>query len=279
MDWRVAIALDVMLAQINERFPNRDKGADGSIGDAAHLAEGTGSDHNPDRYGVVRARDFDRDTNDAKIPNINDWLPEMLRVKRDPRIKYVIANKRIFYGTGWARQFEGNSNAPDWTWLPYYGSNPHFDHTHVSLVPTNRADDTTKWDLGLSAPTPAPQPILEKEDGMLYRIIQDGKGNSIPEANQRTSWIAPGFMADVTGSMAKPLRRGMVEITVSQAEHDLIRARALSGVFINNTDAIVTEVLKGIKEKQTEASGTLTDAQIEDAVRKAITGATITAAP
>jgi len=59
--WRVAQSLNVLLHQINEHAPNRDRRSDGSIGDAAHATRT--SDHNPwilDPPGpnVVSARDF-----------------------------------------------------------------------------------------------------------------------------------------------------------------------------------------------------------------------------
>jgi hypothetical protein len=49
-------------------------------------------------------------------------VAESLRASRDPRIKYLIFNKRIFSA----------SNTP-WTWRVYTGSNPHTKHLHLSV--------------------------------------------------------------------------------------------------------------------------------------------------
>src|SRR5690242_13851343 len=120
--WRNCAASLVLVAEINKRWPGRDKASDGTIGDAAHAVRT--SDHNPwvvvDGVGVVRARDVDKDGVDAA------WLVEYLRqlgAKRDPRLYpngYVIFNRRI--------------TSPDFsTWKTYTGTNPHDHHFHVSF--------------------------------------------------------------------------------------------------------------------------------------------------
>ena len=122
--WRVAGSLLVLLSEINERWPERDKTSDGTIGDAAHAA--TTSDHNPfivddDGIGVVRARDVDVDGINAAM------LAEHLRQlgkKGDDRLigkGYVIFIRRIA------------SEVQDWAWRRYDGTNPHTKHLHVSV--------------------------------------------------------------------------------------------------------------------------------------------------
>ena len=133
--WRVARGLEKLLEQINNVAPRRSRASDGSIGDAAHQA--TPSDHNPDRHGVVRARDFTHDP--ARGADMND-IAEALRASRDRRIKYVIWNRRIFSATG-----------RSWRWRSYSGSNPHNHHMHVSVVATSVADDTREWEIGMGA--------------------------------------------------------------------------------------------------------------------------------
>ena len=63
-NWRVAKSLLQLKKQVDEKWPNRAKGWDGTIGDAEHASRS--SDHNPyvlDKSGtpVVRALDITHD--------------------------------------------------------------------------------------------------------------------------------------------------------------------------------------------------------------------------
>lgn len=130
MGWRVARSLEVLLAQLNARFPGRSVTSDGSIGDADHQKRD--SDHNP-WYGpgIVTARDYTHDPEHGlDIQQIADQLLE----SRDPRIKYVIANRQI-------------ATAGSWQWAPYNGTNPHDKHVHLSVVADPRCDDEQPWAL------------------------------------------------------------------------------------------------------------------------------------
>lgn len=145
MPWRVARSLDVLLDQLNRRYPNRSKASDGSIGDAAHAA--SRSDHNPDASDVVRARDFTHDPHaGVDIDRLSDELAE----SHDPRISYVIANRLIM---------SGPAGPLPWQWVNYHGSNPHTKHLHLSVVADDLADHPRPWDLpmlrGDDMPTPA----------------------------------------------------------------------------------------------------------------------------
>ncbi|MGH3994992.1 MAG: hypothetical protein ACRDSN_21320 [Pseudonocardiaceae bacterium] len=120
--WRNCGASDALVAEVNTRWPRRDRGSDGTIGDAAHASRS--SDHNPwvvvGGTGVVRARDIDVGGIDA------GWLAEHLRrlgAAGDRRLTgggYVILNRRI--------------TTPDFSgWRAYTGTNPHTSHMHVSF--------------------------------------------------------------------------------------------------------------------------------------------------
>jgi lysozyme family protein len=123
---RLAAGLAALRDQINATYPNRSKLSDGWIGDAAHAARA--SDHNPNSTGVVTALDITHDP--ANGPDT--WkLAEILRQRKDPRIKYVISNGRIF-----------SSVVSPWTWRPYTGANKHAHHVHVSV-----ASDPALYDL------------------------------------------------------------------------------------------------------------------------------------
>jgi hypothetical protein len=134
--WRVAQSLEVLRDQINAAYPLRSRASDGTIGDAAHQA--SVSDHNPDRYGVVRALDI---THDPAHGCDIDQLSDALCASRDERISYLIAN-RLITGPNYG-----------WAWCAYDGDDPHTNHLHLSVVGDWRADDTRAWAIGASGAT------------------------------------------------------------------------------------------------------------------------------
>ncbi|AUX42575.1 uncharacterized protein SOCE26_040080 [Sorangium cellulosum] len=107
---QVAPALRALVRQLNERWPGRSRASDGLLGDAAHQARK--SDHNEGN-----ALDVTHDP--ERGPDL-DALAE--RLLADPRVTYVIWNKRIAN-----RQIQGGA------WRPYDGTNPHTRHLHVSI--------------------------------------------------------------------------------------------------------------------------------------------------
>lgn len=111
MAYHLAPSLAQLRAEVNARWPHRDKGSDGWIGDTAHGART--SDHNPDYSagGVVRAIDIDKDGIDVNVL--------LTMVVGDARTAYVIWNRRIWVrGSGWSA---------------YKGANGHTAHVHVSI--------------------------------------------------------------------------------------------------------------------------------------------------
>lgn len=147
-EWRVAKALDKLLAQINAKWPDRDKSSDGSIGDTNHASRT--SDHNPwVDGGIVTARDFTHDPGHGFDSYV---FAEHLRQTKDPRIKYVISNRRIF-----------SSVQTPWVWQSYNGTNPHDHHVHVSVA-SDRAhyDSENSWDIGEGVVATNPQQPPER---------------------------------------------------------------------------------------------------------------------
>lgn len=130
---RIANSLAVLRAQIDAAYPNRKKTSDGWLGDAAHQARK--SDHNPNIVGVVQALDITHDP-----PGMDTYrLAEALRANRDPRIKYVISNGKIF-----------SSLVSPWQWRTYTGSNAHDRHIHISVDDDpSKYDDGRAWNLDL----------------------------------------------------------------------------------------------------------------------------------
>lgn len=117
-------------AQVNARWPKRDKRSDGWIGDRAHQARK--SDHNPDRRGWVHAIDIDADLipGDPKASKkaAQQLADELIAYAASgkpgaDRLKYVVYNDKIASGT-YAKHF--------WTWRGRgYG---HKQHIHVSFT-------------------------------------------------------------------------------------------------------------------------------------------------
>lgn len=138
MAWRLAKSLQTLRAQLDERWPGRDRTSDGSIGDAAHASRD--SDHNPwVDGGVVTALDVDRDI----APGVTSrLLAESLVASRDPRIKYIISNAQIISGS--------DIGHTPWVWRPYSGPNAHKEHMHLSVEPTKCLyDNTGPWRIDL----------------------------------------------------------------------------------------------------------------------------------
>lgn len=144
-NWRVAHSLNILLQQVNMIAPRRSIGSDGSIGDKAHEKLGSASDHNAwvrDSRGqpIVTARDLTHDPNGGLDAG---FLAEVLRVGRDPRIKYVISNRLIFLSFP-----DKSSKTPPWTWMRYNGANPHDRHVHISVLPRQQLyDNGNLWRL------------------------------------------------------------------------------------------------------------------------------------
>lgn len=131
MSWTVNPSLLRLRAQIDAAHPHRDESSDGTIGNAAHQAEK--SDHNPDAFDVVNAMDITHDPKNGVDCNV---IAEALRKSMDPRISYVIWNKRMF------SSYRAHGVLP-WSWRVYNGESPHDHHMHVSAVASGK-----DWSIG-----------------------------------------------------------------------------------------------------------------------------------
>lgn len=109
------------IADANRRWPNRRKASDGIMGDARHQRRP--SDHN-----LGNAFDITHDPRSGCDGSIIAAL-----AIRDPRVTYVIWNRRIYSR---ARAAEG--------WRRYNGDNPHTQHCHVSIRAQSR-NDSRPW--------------------------------------------------------------------------------------------------------------------------------------
>lgn len=129
---RQARSLDVLLAEVNQHAPRRSKASDGGLGDPAHAARV--SDHNPNKAGVWRARDF---TDDPPRFSADDFARRVAAMLgKHPALgpgAYVIWRRRII---STSRLAEG--------WRPYSGANPHNKHAHVSVATDAAGYDSTR---------------------------------------------------------------------------------------------------------------------------------------
>lgn len=125
MACRPAPACKAALAEATRLWPNRRTTSDGICASSTHSKQNPTSDHEPNAQGYATAFDL---SDDKGAGCDADALVEMLRRKRDPRVKYVIAERRMYssYSTSTRRA---------WEWGTYTGSNPHSSHVHVSIKP------------------------------------------------------------------------------------------------------------------------------------------------
>ena len=152
-----APACRAALEQATQLFPARSRASDGIMGDPAHQKRK--SDHN-----LGNAFDL---THDPAHGCDAHGLVEALRQRRDPRVKYIISNARI-----WNPSIKMD-------WRPYSGSNPHNKHAHVSIHEGARGDTSAWW--GPVEPPPprnrCPFPdhpeLEEGAQGDIVRHLQD----------------------------------------------------------------------------------------------------------
>jgi hypothetical protein len=156
--WRPAAACGVLKEQVDALYPVRRKGSDGTIGDAAHQAEACSSQHNSccvKRNGVWIIRAIDITHDPAHGCDIQQ-LFDRIRASRDPRVRYLIFNRRICYPTA-------RNGYPAWAWQPYNGDNPHTEHGHLSVTDDPaQYDNTRAWAIGGSTPAGV-HPAVQEE--------------------------------------------------------------------------------------------------------------------
>jgi hypothetical protein len=117
---RAAPAAIAALRQATALRPKRKKASDGLLPSKAHVHQNPNSDHNSG-YAVDITHD---------IVNGIDCAVAFENLKRDPRVKYLIFNGRIWSKEKGIRE--------------YTGSNPHHKHLHISIKETC-GEDTSPW--------------------------------------------------------------------------------------------------------------------------------------
>lgn len=221
MSWVVVPNLLEGRNQLDARFPNRDKGAEGTIGDTSHQA--SPSSHNPDESGSpefsdhdgkdeVRAWDADKDLRDSSV-TMEQVVQHLIAGARSGRfwwIRYIIFNGRI-----WHRR-------DGFVTRTYTGSNKHTDHAHINSDFTQAADTATGTDWGfneLGSGTPAPAPsnpapsVRELHEGVKgddVRQLQQFFKDNFPAYN-RTVRVKRNQMISVDGDFGPQTKAWVVE--------------------------------------------------------------------
>lgn len=208
---RAAKSLETLRKQLNDLFPNRSKVSDGGIGDAAHSSRK--SDHNPNQFGVFRARDF---THDPKHLDCHALL-KVLLASKDSRIKYIIFNGFIYnVKHGFAK-------------TTYKGLNAHKQHLHLSVSDTPKTyDDDSLWNLtGLTASDAKPEHQERATEATTRPTIQIGaKGELVRDL--QTALVEFGFMAkaQIDSTFGKKTEQALQRF---QLQHGLV-ADGIAGV-------------------------------------------------
>lgn len=179
MGYYLAPSLEVLRAEINARWPNRDRKSDGWIGDIGH--QGTKSDHNPNSRGSVDAIDIDED-------GIDIWAV-FAAIKKHPSARYFIYERKLYHRLrGWKAE-------------NYTGVNPHDKHAHLSIEQDRDAEeDRRSWGIAKAKPakpsTPKPsQPATDwtKELIMSLPTVKDNTAPTGAKKRAQSLLAAAGF--------------------------------------------------------------------------------------
>ena len=212
--WRSAKALILLGGQIEARWPNRDVTPDGTVASSGHTRQNPTSDHEPDvpPVGVVAAIDIAHNSGPAGTDLA--VLFELLRLSRDPRIKYAIFDRRLFSSYD-------HSEGPAYTWREYRGSNPHTSHGHISVVadPALYDDDQTPWAVPTAGAYQEGETMI-LTDGQATRITQallnlwaDHRGVDLSPLDAASDGITVNGVANTETATALEIFRGWHGVT------------------------------------------------------------------
>ena len=276
--WVVAPSLVTLHREIVARWPDRSTASDGTIGDAAH--QGRGSAHNPDRHGIVRARDWDsRDKSGRQIPGFAAAIVEA--AKRHPAALLVIHNRTI-----WSR-------GHGWRPRPYRGASPHATHVHVSIlnnveshfpsrVLADAAATTRPWGIDRATAVTPPDPrspierFLADMDSKQFRAELDEAINRNLGVIAEAVWAATFGSATAGGRLADASQAKYAAAQTRAITRDGERVEMRQEIADAKSIAIRNEArLAGLSEAlaQVSAGRGIDSAEVQRVVREAVDAA------
>lgn len=143
------------LADASLKWPDRNRLSDGICPSPEHSRQNPKSDHE-------RGQAFDL-THDPKSGPDCDVIASQLTASGDPRIKYIIWERRIWFPTA-GKYAKG--------WSKYGGKNPHEKHLHVSIKADAR-NDLRPWPWSTAGGQPARGTLRRGSEGQEVRLLQE----------------------------------------------------------------------------------------------------------
>ena len=139
-----------VLRQATALWPKRKKVSDGLLPSSAHRKQNPNSDHN-----TGLAVDLTHDPENGV-----DCAELFEKLKEDPRVTYLIFNKKI-----WSKKYAKKGNRV------YSGTNAHTRHLHVSIDPAC-AGDTSPWFWWVNQPKIAHQLMANLQPQPKKKVVE-----------------------------------------------------------------------------------------------------------
>lgn len=252
MAWQLTAGLQNLRAQVNARWPHRDKASDGTIGDAAHQASTSG--HNPDdtpgsrpawagdpdSTPEVRAWDMDSDLGEpgTTAQMLVDHLRQLPGIAA--HIRYMIYDRRIYHSR--------DAFAP----AAYSGWSAHTEHVHFEGAWSQAADTNSTFDYRLEEISMSLAseriPITASSQALFA-------GAKVGDTQPASAFLA---LAAVYAQRAAVAGQAAAATLQQLVARDDVDEQALATALIPGLTAAIVEHLP---------EGSLTQAQVENAVR------------
>jgi peptidoglycan hydrolase-like protein with peptidoglycan-binding domain len=187
--WRVAQSLLTLRAEVDRKFPDRERTSDGTIGDESHALKGKGSDHNPwvkDSRGVGVVRALDVDAGPGKFPTraedtVGDIVSEVARLAGKAGHSALADGGYVIY----EGKIASATSSPPWEWRTHTGDS-HESHPHISVGRKVAAFDSKEpWGIAVAQEMPIRMPPASPA---AFPNLQRGDHNEQVKLVQRFIW-------------------------------------------------------------------------------------------